>query len=183
MHEREFARTTVRLDTRFRVVEGPSIEALRNKLAEAPSVWAPEGERALVDLAQSTSTGNDALLARAILDLIRQFRRLRTSVRDPGGPMEVGLLTQLSGGGARLETTLELDPGACLDMRLLDDETEPPPVRVLAEVIHGVGLPYGAYGVAFRAIHPSDRDRLVRYTYRLQRRELRRAGNHKTVSA
>lgn len=175
MEQREFARISVQLDTRFRVVEADAVELLEAQLAEAPSVWAPEGERALVDLASSTGTGNDALIAKAILDITRQIRRLRTSVRNPGGPMEVGLLSQVSGGGARLETSLPLDAGVCLDLRLLDDESEPPPVRALAEVIHGVGLPPGAYGLKFRAMHRSDTERLIRYIYRIQRRELRRA--------
>ena len=174
MEHREFARVTVQLDTRFRIVEGKSIDCLEARLAEAPTVWAPEGERALVDLANSTRAGSDALMAKAILDITRQVRRLRTAVRDPGGPMEVGRLTQLSGGGGRLVTTMTLEYGACLDLRLLDDDTEPPPVRLLAEVVHGNGLPPGAYGLKFRAMHRSDRDRLIRHIYRLQRRELRR---------
>lgn len=176
INEREFARFAVRLRARFRVVENDEeLETLSERLLETPSVWAPEGESELWKLADSPGSGPDGLLARAILDIARQVERLNGRLMDDAGPMSVGSVVQLSGGGIRFSTSTLLKAGDRVDLRLMDDESEAPPIRILGEVVHVEGTPPAHYGLAFKTIHPVDRERLMRYIYHVQRRELRRA--------
>lgn len=175
-NQREFGRFAVQLQARFRVIEAADeIEALAEKVRAATEIWSPEGESELRKLADGPLSGSEGALARAILSLGRQVERLTHRLMDDGGPMEVGNIVELSGGGALFVTGAVLDPGSVLDFRVVDDEGDAPPMRVLARVVHISGPPPRQYGLRFEEIHPVDRERLIRYVYQIQRRELRKA--------
>ena len=175
INEREFARLEVQLRARFRVVESDEdLEALTADVLRRPSVWGLEGESELWHVADSPQSGPQGLLARAVLDLARQVQRVSGQVLDESGPMNVGSVVQLSGGGIRFATSALFSNGTILLLRLMDERMEAPPVRALAEVAHVEGEAAARYGLAFTTIHPADRERLIRYIYQLQRRALRR---------
>ena len=177
INEREFARLEAHLQARFRVIESETeLATLVADVLKAPSVWGAEGESELRHLADSPQSGAPGLLARALLDVARQVQRMSGRLLDEGGPMNVGTVDQISGGGVRFATSALLKRGSLLLLRLMDDRLEAPPVRVIAEVAHAGGPAPARYGLAFTTIHPADRNRLIRYVYQLQRRELRHGG-------
>jgi hypothetical protein len=173
--ERQHARIEVRLRARFTVLDRNEAEILEERILEAPSVWSPEGENELTKMADSGQSGPEGLLARAILDLSHQIGRLSHHLLTAIGPAEMGTISQISGGGAQFSTQYLLEEGSLLDIRLVDDELEAPPVRAIAEVVHVRGAPPSRYGIAFKTIHPVDNERLIRYIYQVQRRQLRQA--------
>ena len=175
VNEREFARFDVEVRVRFSIVSEESAAEVERKLLDAPSVWNVQGEGELLKLASGAGSGTEGALAGALLDIARQVGRLTHRLLDSSGPMEVGTFTQLAENGARFATHMLLDPGALLDIRMMSDDADVPPVRLLAEVRHVQGGAPARYGLCFRAIHPRDRERLIRYLYEIQRRELRRA--------
>ncbi len=170
---REFARIPVQLRVRFRIVEDTEAGALSEEIVERPSVWAPAGEAALRDIASGTTSGKDGLLSQAILELASQVVRLQALVLDGAGPMQAGLVVQLSGGGGQLAAELPLRVGARIELRFADEETGAPPVRAIAEIVHEHADAPARYGFRFSAIHPQDQDRLIRFLYRIQRQQLR----------
>jgi hypothetical protein len=173
-NDREFARIPVRIPARFKILSAEEIETLRETILDAPSVWALDGESTLRNLAASTQAGAEGILARAMLELSTQMARLTYRVLHSGGPMEPATLVQLSGGGARIECHPLLERGTRLQLRLEDHESGNPPVQVLAQVVHAEGSSPGRYGIKFETVHPADQERLIRFIYRLQRKELRR---------
>jgi c-di-GMP-binding flagellar brake protein YcgR len=174
-NRRQFARISVSLRVRFRVVRGDEADALREELLDAPSVWAPEGESLLLKLATGSGSGSEGLLARAVLDVSRQIGRLSHHVLAASGPTAVGDLLQLSGGGCLLSTRSTVPEGSQLDLRIADDDLEAPPIRFLAEVVRGQRPPDGRVPLRFASMHPSDQERLIRFLHALQRRQLRKA--------
>jgi len=176
VNERQYARFAVCLNARFRCFDSAEeAEGIEETLLAAPSVWAPPGESELWKLADSQQSGASGLLAKAVLDISAQIERLNRSVLDPDGPMQVGEIHEISCGGARFSSQQLLKPGSLMLLSPMDDENEAPPVRILAEVIHLEGGPAGQHGIVFKAMHPTDKKRLTRYIYGLQRRQLRRA--------
>lgn len=179
--QRAYARVAIKLSVRFRVLESEDeAEQFGQSLIETPSVWGPPGESELWKLADSPSTGADGLVARALLALAAQIERLNRELLNADGPMEVGEIAELSCGGARFSTRLLLKNGQLLLLSLMGDDPDVPPVRCLAEVVHHEGRQDGQYGLAFKAIHPTDKERLTRFIYGLQRRELRRASRERS---
>ena len=174
-NRREFARIAVQLRVRFRIVRGEEVEAVERALLEAPSVWAPAGESELLKLATSSGRGSEGFIAQAILDVCRQIGRLSHHAFVATGPTAVGEFLQLSGGGALMATRVVLTEGTHLDLRLSDEDLEAPPVRILAKILGGERLAEGEVPVKFVTLHPTDRERLIRFLHALQRRELRRA--------
>jgi len=179
--QREYARIDVCLNVCFRQLEADEeLERIEQTLLAKPSVWGPPGETELWKLADSANTGAEGLIAKALLALSAQIERLNRAASNPDGPMELGEIIELSCGGARFSTRSLLARGSRLLLSFMGDDPEVPPVRVLAEVVHLQTGPDGYYGLAFRAIHPADKERLTRYIYSLQRRQLRRASRDRT---
>lgn len=174
-NDREYARIPVRLGARFRLLEPDEASEVSKEILTAPTVWAPSGEAEIRNLASSAKAGPQGLLAAAILEIAEQLVVLRAAVLDQGGPMQAATLGELSGGGGQLTTELLLAQETKVDLRLDDPGSDAPPLRAVAEIVHRYGPPSGRYGFRFAAIHPSDRDRLIRYLYQLQRRALRNA--------
>ena len=170
---RKLARVAVDLKARFRVLDPTEHDAVRRRLMNAPSVWAPSDEASLLSLAASGASGTEALLARGLLDVCDQVRRLSYRVLASVGPMEAGQVVQVSGSGCQMSTRILLRPSTCLELQIEDDDDGVPPVRVVAEVVHAEGPAGGRYGLRFNSIHPTDQERLIRYLYRMQRRTLR----------
>jgi hypothetical protein len=179
IEERQHARVKVRLGARFTLLDREQAEELEEQLLEKPSVWTLSSENELMKLADGSQSGDEALLAGAILDLCRQVERLGHRQYEAVGPSEVGTVVQLSGGGMLFSTQYHMKEGDLLDIRLLDETMEAPPIRALAEIVHQRGAPPNRYGLRFNTIHPLDKERLIRYIYQLQRRELRRASLEK----
>jgi len=171
--DREFARIPVELGARFRVLDEQAFKGLSKKLLTHASVWAPSEEKSLIDLATAGRSQPNGMLARAILDISAQVQRLSYRVLEPDVAMERAELAELSAKGCRLGSPLMLERGSLLEMRILDDGTGVPPVRVGAEVVHTDGAAPARYGVRFVIAHPTDIERLIRYIYQRQRETLR----------
>ncbi|HEU4400471.1 MAG TPA: PilZ domain-containing protein [Candidatus Polarisedimenticolia bacterium] len=172
--KRDFARVDVHLKARFLVLERPVYALLRDQIHRSPSIWGPEEEESLRELASTALSSPNGLLARAILDLANQIARMRARLEERDGPMQVAELLNLSGSGGLLDTGgVMLATGALLDLRIEDDASSLPPLRVLAEVVRQDRPQAGQYGLRFVAIHRQDQERLIRYIYDLQRQALR----------
>ncbi len=179
--EREYARIDVRMNVRLRLLESDGeAERLGEQLLEKPSVWGPPGETELWKLADSPKTGSDGLMAKALLALAAQIERLNRVTQNIDGPMEIAEIVELSCGGARLLTDVMLVRGGKILLSFMGDDPEVPPVRLVAEVRHLKSGPDGYYGLAFTAVHPADKERLTRFIYHLQRRQLRRAARERS---
>ena len=173
-NEREYARIEVDLAVRFKILEAGEATTLREILEEKATVWAPSHEKVLLDLATAGTSDREAMLAQAILDLSDQVVKLRSKVMDSAGPMQSGMVQELSGGGGRLSTELLLEEDVLLDLAFLSGNQECPPIRMIARIVHRDSSPPSHYGFKFEAINPQDHDRIIRYVYQIQRRTLRK---------
>jgi hypothetical protein len=83
----------------------------------------------------------------------------------------------LSGGGLGVLLPERLEPGTPVDVELLVQGETPAAIRAVGRVAScSEGSPpfvRPLLGIAFTAIHPADREALVRYTFRVQRARLR----------
>jgi hypothetical protein len=174
-NEREWARVQVKVRARFKVIDEQEAARLEREILARPSVWAPSGEAGLRELAGSAAGGPSPMLAQALLEISRQVVRLQARLGDSEGPMEPAEVGELSGGGGQLATPLLLHRGDRLELWFEDDDDDAPPVRARASVVHEGGPSPGRFGFHFDAIHPADRDRLIRFIYQVQRRALRTA--------
>ena len=172
--KRDLIRVNVHLRARFLALEPAAGALLRDDIHRNPSIVDHEKEESLRELAAAALANPNGVMARAILDLANQIARLRVRLSDHDGPMLAAELLNLSGGGCLLDTgSVSLASGTLLDLRIEDDISSLPPLRVLAEVVRADGPERGRYGVRFAAIHRQDQERLVRYVYDLQRQVLR----------
>jgi c-di-GMP-binding flagellar brake protein YcgR len=94
--------------------------------------------------------------------------------------MEPARIVQLSGSGCRISSPLMLDLGTRLEVQVEDDDSGAPPVRLVGKIVHAAGPPEGRYGLRFDGIHPADQERLIRYVYQVQRKELRKTHMQKS---
>ncbi len=172
--KREFARIQARVGAKIQPLDGPRAERLRQELCIGASVWAPTNDNSIRELANGGAIGPEAILAQAVLELTAQVVRLHEQL-DGNAPVKTGWISQLSGGGGRLECDFGVDMGDQLEMRFTDDEGDDiPPIRALIEIVHKVPGEESC-GFRFSAIHPHDQKLLMGLIYRIQRRELRRS--------
>lgn len=178
--QREFARVDCRIPARYGIVDPAHEDRTRAEILERASVWSPANEGTLRELA-SSGHGHEAQLAAALLDACAQIVTLRARIGQGGGPMQAAEIRQISGGGGKMSTSLLLEAGAVLDLRL-DPADDAPPIRTLVEIVHVDGSAEAPYGFRFAEIHAGDRERLIRFVYLLQRRALRRAAHEEESS-
>jgi hypothetical protein len=160
---REFSRTTVQWPAWIKPLDDEKAAALDVELRLRPSVWEPQNEETLRQLAYGSGGGhNEALLARAILDLTAEIVRLRAQLADPDRELRQVDVVELSRGGGRLITPLLLRPEDRLEIRFEPIDEGMPPVRALIRIVHRFEGPDPGFGFAYEAIHPHDRDRIDR---------------------
>lgn len=160
--QREFARTPVQWPAWIKPLDHEQASALDVELRLRPSVWEPQNEEGLRQLAYASSGGQEALLARAILDLTGEIVRLRAQLADPDRELRQVDVVELSRGGGRLITPLLLRPDDRLEIRFEPIAAGMPPVRALIRIVHRYEGPDPGFGFAYDAIHPHDRDRMDR---------------------
>ncbi len=170
--DRRYARVETSFEARIRLVAPDELDAIERRLAAAPSVWSPSQQDELRKL--SAQSGTDAVLANALLEVTREFVKLQSRL-TPHHPESVpATVVNLSGGGGRLVTPIDVSPGDLFEMRFLADATGVPPVEALIEIVSSRGDSPPTHGFRLIAIHPRDKDRLIRHTYRVQRAALRK---------
>ena len=159
---REFARTSVQWPAWIKPLDLERAAALDVELRLRPSVWEPQNEESLRQLAYGGDGGREALLARAILDLTGEIVRLRAQLADPDRELRQVDVVELSRGGGRLITPLLLRPEDRLEIRFEPIDEGMPPIRALIRIVHRFEGPDPGFGFAYEAIHPHDRDRMDR---------------------
>ncbi|MCU0254695.1 MAG: PilZ domain-containing protein [Acidobacteria bacterium] len=182
--ERRHPRMGVRIPARVRPLSDQEVEELSRRLALEPT-WAPRapGDGA----ARSTpSTYEQAALTHLVERVDRMERTLEliaTKLGIPlGSPAEwvEGEAVDISAGGTGLDLPQRFpqDTPLELELTLLGEPTAT--VRCIGRVAFaarpdGAARPVGLFrmGVAYESIHPSDREALVRYFFKLQRAQLR----------
>lgn len=173
--EREFARIAVAFQASILPVD-EDLDARRELILRAPSVWSPSNENALREMVAGDSGEANSRLAQAILDLSAQLVRLQTRMEAGGRAMTDVRVIEISGGGGQIEAPLPLQVGDRLEMRFDTTDEAVPPIRALIEILHTKGEGQ-AFGFRFDALHPADQDRLIRWIYQLQRVALRNTGD------
>jgi hypothetical protein len=183
---RSFARIDSRLPVRLRLIDATDAAALAERLAVEPTY----SERVAADPAKRHA--NDGSWDKAALSsILAQLDRLERAVTRIADAMRVDLTdagawvegetVNLSGAGLGAHVTQRIEQGSLveLEMTLLGDPTIV--LRAVGRVVSlvhpdGRTLPVGRFhlGIAFDAIHEEDRQALVRYTFKLQREQLRR---------
>lgn len=183
---RAFARVSKQLPVRIRLLDAGQARTLAERVLSEPTYT----ERVVADpKVRTAETGqwDRAALSSIIAQLDRLERAvariaesLQVDLHDAGVWME-GHTVDLSGAGLGVHVSERIEQDAMLEveMTLLGD-----PTIVLRAVGRAVSLvkpeagsiPVGRFhlGIAFESIHEEDRQALVRYTFRLQREELRR---------
>jgi len=190
---RAFARVSKQLPVRIRLLDANGARTLTERFMTEPTY----SERVIADPKMRTAESGqwDRAALSSILSQLDRLERavariaesLKVDIHDAGVWME-GHTVDLSGAGLGVHVSERIDQDTLLEveMTLLGD-----PTIVLRAVGRAVSLvksgeseiPVGRFhlGIAFDAIHEDDRQALVRYTFKLQREELRRrreAGEH-----
>ena len=94
---------------------------------------------------------------------------------------EEGLLVDLSAGGAKIFTDRKMNIGYLLNIDLqLDDDS----IVTYGDVRTASDLPNGSrfayqYGIRFAMIPESDQEKIIRYMYKKQREDLKRANSRR----
>lgn len=94
---------------------------------------------------------------------------------------ESGMLVDLSAGGAKINTDRKMNIGYLLTIDLqLDDEN----LITFGDVRTAIDLPKGSrysyqYGIRFAMIPESDQEKIIRFMYKKQREELKKANSRR----
>ncbi len=182
---RSFARTAVRIPVRLRPLGEEEAERLAERFEMEPTYV----ERISFDSRPSASREKTweraALLSlherteRIEWMLRRIADRLGVDLRDSGHWIE-GETINLSGAGLGVRVPERLPEGSMVELELHlvgDPSAEVRAVGRVVSLVHpdGEDLPVGRWhlGIGFHGIHEEDREAVVRYTFRIQRAQLR----------
>jgi len=172
--EREFARIGVEISARVQPLDESRAARLAERVKSLSSVWVPTDESTLRDMAAGSVPANEALLARAMLELVDRLACLEDRLRETEGPVKPAVVSQLSGGGGLLACPLAFSVGDPFEIQLCSNADGVPPILALGRIVHrSAGEPTS--GFRFEAMHPKDQTLLMRFLYRLQREALRRS--------
>lgn len=182
--ERQHPRMGVRIPARVRPLSDHEVDELARRLA-LEATWAP---RAPGDGGARTTpaTYEQAALVH-LVERVDQMERtlelIATKLGIPlGSPAEwiEGEAVDISAGGTGLDLPQRFPQGTPLEIELTLLGEPTATVRCVGRVAFaarpdGVQRPVGLFrmGVAYEAIHPADREALVRYFFKLQRAQLR----------
>jgi hypothetical protein len=180
---RRFARVAERLPLRLRVVSADEAAELSRRIRAQATCEEPPLTPPQADEAESWERAAFAAILHRLGRLEAALDQIAGAV-GAQGRLETrwidGETTCLSGSGMAVRTADEIDHGAFLEIDLLFPGNSPASVRALGQVVFvsradGETVPVGRVhlGVAFTAIHESDRQAVVRHTFRLQRAQLR----------
>ncbi len=183
---REFARIPKRLPVRVRVVDVHEARELTDELLEEPSI-----RRGILTDTRLPSDVEITWERRALATLLERVEQLTLEVEriassvDTGDETDNGWISgetaSISGSGIAVFLPVNLEPDTLIEieMRLRDDLGAR--LRALGRVASlvppdGDQYPVGRFhlGVAFETLHEQDQQALVRYTFKEQRRTLRR---------
>jgi PilZ domain len=181
---RRFARVEESLPVRLRVIEADEAAELARFITTHPTY------EEHIPTAPPVPGEGDSWERAAFATILSRIERLEevvgriagaVGVRDEGQPEWITAETvKLSGGGMALRVSSKIDEDDALEMELHLPGAPAATIRALGRVVYvkqpdGDMLPVGRrhVGIAFTAIHDSDREVLVRYTFRVQRAQLR----------
>lgn len=183
LEQRLFARVDARIPVRLRAVSAEEGRALARQLAVFPSLVEAPPE---IPADAADASWERAALVAILARLDRLEQRLDEVLRavdgadDGPGEWCMAETVALSGGGFGASSERRFADGTTLEVELTLAGDGAAVVRAVGRVASvlepdGARVPVGRYcmGVAFTGIHPADREALVRYTFRVQRAQLR----------
>lgn len=173
---RQYLRVRCDVPLRWRVVTGTeadtrSVQILRSReISEA-------------DKLRDSLEGDD--LGGAIIAILERLDRIELKVDDllrgdvTRADNVLDSVVDLSGSGMRFVTDQTLVAGQLVDATLYFEKAHPNSVAVLAKVVRvdppNLGRATTAVACRFITIHATDREHVIRHTFRFQREALRRA--------
>ncbi len=132
--------------------------------------------------------GQDSWERAALVAILARLDRLERLVQAALRPLEedddetaarwlTGESRTLSGGGLGVSLPEALEPGTPVEVELLLPGDSPAAIRAVGRVAScsGAATPFARplVGIAFTGIHPAEREAIVRFTFRVQRAQLR----------
>ena len=182
---RSFARTEVRIPVRLRPISEDEAEPLASRFAMEPTYRERISFDARPGAAREKSWERAALLSlherteRLEWMLRRIADKLGVDLRDSNHWIEAETVN-LSGSGLGVFAPERLPEGSFVEVELNlvgDPSAEVHAVGRVVSLVHpdGDSLPVGRWhlGIGFHGIHEEDREAVVRYTFRIQRAQLR----------
>ena len=183
---REFARVPKRLPVRVRIVDVPEARELTAELLEEASIRPGilTDTRLPSDLEVTWERRALATLLERVEELTREVEHIASCVdtgEDTASDWIAGETASISGSGLAifLPVNLETDTLVEIEIRLRDDLGAR--LRALGRIASlvppdGDQYPVGRFhlGLAFETLHEQDQQALVRYSFKEQRRTLRR---------
>jgi len=182
--EREHPRLGVRIPVRVRSLSDRDAEELARRIGLEPT-FAPRaaGDGSARPAPASYEQAALAHLVERVEQMERTLDLIATKLGIPlGTPAEwiEGEAVDISAGGTGLDLPQRLPQGTPLEVELTLLGEPTATLRLVGRVAFtarpdGAQRPVGRFriGIGFEAIHPSDREALVRYLFRLQRAQLR----------
>ena len=180
---RLFARVKERLPIRLRTLTVEDANELSKRICVTPVGGEPTAATGEVE---ESPTWEHAALSAILLRLDQIERKVQRiaatvgAVDETDGEWVLGETANISGGGLAVRTPSAPTEGTHVEVDLTLPGDPPAQVHAVGRVVYvlhpnGVNVPLGLHqlGVAFTAIHDADREQIVRYTFRLQRAQLR----------
>lgn len=181
---RRFARVQESLPVRLRCIDDEEAAELTRFFGAHPTYEesVPTAPAAAEDGDSWERAAFSTILSRisALEDAVDRIANA-VGVRDEPRPEWItGETVNLSGGGLGLRVPNCINEGQAVELELQLPGNPSATIRAVGRVVYvkrpdGATLPVGRHhlGIAFTGIHDSDREVLVRYTFRLQRAQLR----------
>jgi hypothetical protein len=173
---RQYLRVRCDVPVRWRVVTSTEAEQRASQIMRARETSPTEKLR---DSFEDHELGNVMLAILERLDRIevKVDDLLRGDVSRPDHVLDSCI--DLSGSGMRFTTDQKSVVGQLIDATMYFDNSHPPSISVLARVVRvdppNLGRGRSATACTFVAVHESDREHIIRHTFRFQREALRRA--------
>jgi len=174
----------VRIPARARSLSDREAQEIGERIALEPT-WTPRaaGEGATRPAPASYEQAALAHLVERVEQMERTLELIAAKLGIPlGAPAEwiEGEAVDISAGGTGLDLPQRFPQGTPLEVELTLLGEPTATVRLIGRVAFagrpdGAQRPVGRFrlGIAYETIHPSDREALVRYFFRLQRAQLR----------
>jgi hypothetical protein len=180
---RLFARVKERLPIRLRTLTVEDAAELSRRLCVTPTSSEPTAATGEVEESPSWEHAALSAILQRLDRLERKVQRIAATVGavdEADGEWVMGETANLSGGGLAVRAPSAPTEGTHIEIDLSLPGDPPAQIRAVGRVVYalhpnGVNVPLGLHqlGIAFTAIHDADRELIVRYTFRLQRAQLR----------
>lgn len=190
---REFVRAPLRADVELSIVEAGEYESVRDSVHEAGSFFAGPGRLSQNQAVQYE--GDSAFNADLIRFLVQMDEKLDTALRllsrllgdessrhgtDTGnaGPF-MGRGMEISGAGMSVLCDRVIDPGRIVKIRFMLSRFPVVPLQVFGEVLRSdraqtEGAKAYKVVVKFIDVEEEERDKIIAYTFQMQRNAIRR---------